>query len=409
MARRYVNPNRQAGPAENAFDLAVGARFSIPPGEITNRDRKAYARMLTGTGPAGAKLDKFPWAASWSAFLTAISDKNDEAGARRECRKVMEAARQLQNAAGLAERVPSEGGYLVPERLRTGVLAYMTGGLIRPRCTVVTMDSLRVPVPLLDSPNQSGGTQALGGLTWAMVEETAGITPSVPNFGRVTLEARKAAAYMVGVPNELVADATPFTEDFLPRVIAMGLEWFIDDMAVYTGTGVGEPQALVNAPGAVIVTRNTSSKVLHTDVVTMLKSLHPASKTTAVWLASEDVFDQLLTVYELIGTAPSGQDTSPPNVLKFKDGKWTLFGLEILVNDHQPAVGTQGDLMLCDLSLLLVGERDQMTVEVSSKGTGFPTDTSNIRVRYRWDARFWPQSTITLTNGKVVAPLVVLQ
>ncbi len=49
-----------------------------------------------------------------------------------------------------------------------------------------------------------------------------------------------------------------------------------------------------------------------------------------------------------------------------------------------------------------------MTVEVSSKGTGFPTDTSNIRVRYRWDARFWPQSTITLANGKVVSPLVVL-
>jgi HK97 family phage major capsid protein len=345
----------------------------------------------------GAALDHFPWGRSWSAFLGVVRDNGPAGqGARAAIR------------AAMGERVPSEGGFLVPENLRAQILTYMTGGIVRPRCTLVPMDSLRVPIPLLDNPDQASGAQALGGLTFAMTEESTAIPASVPNFGRIALEARKAAAYLENVPNELLADATAFTEVFLPVTIARGLDWFIDDMAIWTGSGVGEPQALVNAPGQVTVTRNTSDTVLHADVVAMLKALHPASKTTASWLASEDVFDQLLELYELAGSSPTNTTIAPPNVLKFKGGSWTLFGLEVLVNDHQPAVGTPGDLALCDLRLYLWGERAEMLVETSSKGAGFAADASNIRVKQRFDGRFWLQSPVTLANGKVTSPLVVL-
>jgi HK97 family phage major capsid protein len=360
-----------------------------------------------GPAPAGAQLDRHPWARTWGSFLAAIADKSDRAGARATCRKVMDATRLL-NAA-LSERVPAEGGYLLPERLRSQVLAYMMGSIVRPRCSLLPLDSERVPVPTLENPSQASGAQALGGMTWSFTQEGAAIPATVPNFGRVALEAWPDKALLKDVPNELISDSPAFTEDFLPRVVGLGLAWHVDDYALYQGTGVGQPQALVNAPGQVQVTRNPPSgyTIGHIDVVTCLKSLHPASKTTATWLVSEDAFDQLLEVYEIAGSAPSGQLLSPPNVLKFKGGMWTLFGLPVIPNDHQPQAGTPGDLMLCDLSLLLLGEREAMTVEVAPHA-GFGKDTSYIRFRYRWDARFWPQSTITLANGKVTSPLVVL-
>lgn len=357
----------------------------------------------------GARLDSFPWAQSWSGFLAAIRDKSDSQGARAAIARVMEATRPLN--ANLSERVPAEGGFLVPERLRAQVLNYMQDSIIRPRCTVLTLDSERVPIPILDNPSQANGSQALAGLTFSFTEEGAAIPASVPNFGRVALEAWPDKALLQGVPNELLQDSPAFTDFFLPQVVARGLSWHVDDYVLYQGTGVGQPQALVNAPGAVAVTRSDPSgfHVSHLDVVTMLKNLHPQSKTTATWLASEDMFDQLLELNEIVGSAPSGQNITPPQTLKFNSdsGRWELLGLEIIANDHQPSAGTAGDLVLVDLDLLLLGERDAMTVEIGDQAA-FATDTSHIRFRYRWDARYWMQESVTLANGKVVSPLVVL-
>lgn len=394
-------PGRLGARAADEFRAWVEYTYpgSSPDEVIANYGRQA---ATAGQGRPGAALDHFPWARSWGAFLAAVRDEKDPLGARGAITKV-------RNAMG--ERVPSAGGFLVPERLRSQVLSYMQTSIVTPRCMYVPMDSLRVPVPVLDNPSQASGAQALGGLTFSFTEEGQPIAASVPQFGRVALEAWPDKALIKDVPNELLEDATPFTESFLPRIIARGLSWHIDDVALYQGTGAGQPEALAAAPGAVRVSRTTSSEVLHADVVAMLKALHPASKCCATWLASEDVFDQLLELYEIVGTAPAGQDIPPPGTLKYNSdsGRWELVGLEIIANDHQPALGTAGDLMLADMSLLLLGDRGEMTAEVSQKGPGFGKGTSYIRIRYRWDARYWLRQSVTLANGKITSPLVILQ
>ena len=111
----------------------------------------------------GARLDGFPWARSWGSFLNAIGQRDDATGAQAQIRRVMEDRPR----DAMSERVPAGGGFLVPERLRQQVLAYMAGAAVRPRATVVPMDSLRVPIPVLDNTNQASGAQALGGLTFA--------------------------------------------------------------------------------------------------------------------------------------------------------------------------------------------------------------------------------------------------
>jgi HK97 family phage major capsid protein len=423
LSRNYVGPTRQAdawsqlaatladsgelqAQARRNPELAALLRRQAGNGRIRSAARGTLAAVPDDVPePIGAKLDGFAWARSWGAFLNAVRDKSDSQGARLAIRRVQDS--RPRNA--LSERVPAEGGFLVPERLRQQVLSYMLTGIMWPRSTVVPMDSERVPIPVLDNPSQASSNQALGGLQFNLVQEGAAFPATVPDFGRVVLEAWKFGAYMTTVPNELIRDSAPFG-DFLSRVIAQGWSWNLDDYCINTGSGTGQPQALVNAPGAYAVSRNTSSKVLHVDIVGMLKGLHPASKTTATWLLSESAFDFLLELYETVGSAPSGQDIAPPGTLKFNydSGSWELLGLPAVVNDHQPSVGSVGDVMLCDLGLFLIGDRQELTVEVSPLGGGFISDTSNIRVKVRADGRFWPQTAPTLTTGQQVSALVVL-
>jgi hypothetical protein len=361
----------------------------------------------------GAVLDSQEWARSWPAFMRAITDVND-ASARQ----------YIANAtpAGMSERVPGQGGFLVPEVLRSQMLSFMTAAIVRPRAMVLPMGGQRLAVPTLDNLTQASSTQALGGLTFAWAEESAGFTPSIPTFGRTTLEARKAAAYMVGVSNEFVGDAGGAFGDFTARVLALGFSWWEDD-CFFNGTGVGEPQGILNAPCAVAVTRtNNAGAAVFADIVAMFRALHPGIKqhgltsgvTSVAWLLSASVIDALVESYLNVGGAsvPSTiTPVAPPGWFTMGDGDKitpSLLGLPAIVTDHQPASGSAGDVVLCDLSKYLIGDQLAMTIERSAEGTGFPSDTSNFRIKSRVDGRYWIQSATTTQANQQVSPVVVL-
>jgi HK97 family phage major capsid protein len=356
----------------------------------------------------GAVLDGQPWAKSWAAFLRAVNDPHD-------------AAARTFIANAMTERIPAEGGFLVPEFLRSQVLDYMTDAIIRPKATVVAMNSERLPIPLLDNASQASNNQALGGMTFSFVQEGAAFTGTTPAFGRIVLQAWKAGSYLANVPNELVDDAAGAFGDFLARVIARGYAWFEDDVFIgglasgTGGTGTGEPQSLANAPCAVAVSRHTASDVLFVDIVAMYKALHPASKQIAtmpgmaapVWLISASAFDQILELYY----NPSGSEVVPPSGwFSAGDGDTvgaSLIGVPAIVTDHQPAVGDVGDVILADLRYYLIGDRLTMTVDRSQQ-SNFIDDVSNFRVKSRVDGRYWIQSATTTEAAQSVSPVVVL-
>jgi Phage capsid family len=356
----------------------------------------------------GAVLDGQPWARSWPAFMRAITDPND--GGPRQ---------YIANAA--SERLPGQGGFLVPEALRSQVLALMTAAIVRPRAMVLPMGAERLVVPTLDNLTQASSTQALGGLTFAWAEEGAGITPAIPAFGRTVLEARKAAAYMVGVDNGFVDDAAGAFGDFTANVLAQGYSWFEDDY-FFNGTGVGEPQGIMNAPCAVAVTRSASGPALFADIIAMFRSLHPAIKqhgltsgvTSVAWLLSASVIDAMVELYFNVGGAsvPTAiTPVAPPSWFSMGDGDKitpSLLGLPAIITDHQPASGSVGDVMLADLGHYLIGDRLAMTVERAPEGKGFPSDASDFRIKSRVDGRYWIQSATTTEANQQVSPVVVL-
>lgn len=355
-------------------------------------------------GAIGARLDDQPWAESWAAYLKAVLGPDPEA------------RRFIANA--WSERVPSQGGLLVPEQLRAQVMAYMTSAIVRPRATVVEMDSLALGIPLLDNPTQQNGAQVLGGLTFSLAEAGAAISPTNPEFGRLRLEATKIAAYLQGVPNELTADAAGAMGDLLARVIAMGLAWFEDDLFIANGTGTGQPQSVANAPCAVGVDRAVSSQVQLADVTSMVKGLHPAALQAALtpglthvrWLLSSGVLAYFLDLYQAVGT-PANTGVALSDWFSFGDGHQvgpSMIGIPASVTDHQPALGATGDVILADLSQYVIGDRLEMTVEQAVSGAGFAQDASDFRIRSRVDGRYWVQESTTTEAGATVSPVTVL-
>ena len=152
-------------------------------------------------------------------------------------------SQEIQNSYG--SEVPGDGGFLIPEELRSDILQVaLETAVVRPRATVIPMSSLRVPIPMIDDTSHS--SSILGGVVGYWTEEAAGLTESQASFGRVVLDAKKLTAY-AEVPNELLMDAPAF-EGFFSGTFPKAISWF-EDVAFLTGTGTGEPQGYINSPG----------------------------------------------------------------------------------------------------------------------------------------------------------------
>lgn len=356
----------------------------------------------------GARLDSQPWAQSWPAYLAAVFGKDPA-----------EARQFIANA--WTERLPDEGGFLVPEQLRSQVLAYIAPAVVRPRAMVLPMSAAQLHVPVLDNPSQASGNQALGGLTFSFAEDSDSIPSSTPGLARAKLTARKLAA-LVAVPNELAGDAAGALGDFISRVIAIGYAWAEDDYFI-SGTGAGQPQGILNAGCAVSVTRaDIGQPPVLADLVAMIKALAPASKAAGLmpgitdvgWLISATVVDALLELYLLpAGTSPtSGAPVTLSDWLLLGDGRQvgpSALGLPAFITDHQPAAGTRGDIALADIRNYLIGDRLELTIERSAAGSGFVTDITNYRIKARVDGRYFVQGQTTTKAGGQVSPVVVLQ
>jgi len=313
---------------------------------------------------------------------------------------------EVQNSFG--SEVPADGGFLIPERLRSEILQVaLESAIVRPRAQVIPMDSLRVPIPMIDVT--SNVSSVFGGIVCYWTEEAAQLTESQASFGRVVLDAKKLTGY-AEVPNELLADAPAFSSFFdtiFPRAIA----WF-EDIAFMTGTGVGEPLGFINCPASVNVpaeSTQASGTIVWENVIKMFARMLPTALSRAVWICSIDTFPELATMALSVGTGGGpvwmGNYTNPGSATP----PVTILGRPVYFTEKTPALGTAGDISFVDLGYYLVGDR-QMMQSMSSEHYKFQNDKTAFRVIERLDGRPWIQSPITPHNNSsnTLTPFVQL-
>lgn len=364
-------------------------------------DTTLQGRGLYNKAAEGAKADGLY--ASAGELFRSIARRDDLSD---------EGKTKLATLKNYSSDIPSDGGYLIPETLRSELLRIsLETSVVRPRARIIPMETLRVPFPAIDST--SNVNSVYGGIVGYWTEESGQLTESQARFSRVVLEARKLTGF-AKVPSELMQDSLVSFDAFISQMFPEALSFF-EDTAFLTGDGVGKPLGVLNGTAAVSVSRATSSKVKFEDVIGMYARMLPQSLSRAVWVIAPNVLPELLNM-RMVQQNVAGSE----NVGAASPGLWlnggqaigsppmTLMGLPIVVSEKVPALGSAGDVSLIDFGFYLIGDRQAMQARQSEERY-FETDEIAFRIIERVDGRPWLQSAITPANGgSTLSPIVKL-
>lgn len=354
--------------------------------------RKVAANTVYNAEAIGASHDKLY--GSFADLLVAAASKTHIGQS--------DAAKLDTLSNALSSIKPSDGGFLIPEVLRSELLQVaLESAIVRSRARVIPMDSLRVPFPVVDST--SNVSSVFGGIVGYWTEEGATLTESQPKFARVTLEAHKLTLY-TEVPNELLMDSRPSMQAFLNEIFPQAMAWF-EDLAFLLGGGVGEPLGILNAnnPATVEFDRGTNNEVNWADIAGMYARMLPSSLDRAVWLVSPETVPELLTM--TVGDFPimlqnfSGRGASTP---------LSILGAPVIITEKAGQLGSRADVNFVDFGMYLLGDRQAMSAR-ESEDYRFKNDVTAFRVVERVDGRPWLLSAITPYNGgDTLSPFVTL-
>ncbi|WP_049562230.1 phage major capsid protein [Nonomuraea sp. SBT364] len=351
------------------------------------------ANMLTGHRQAAAYNPKAPGAVLDNEFASAAEyfhnawHLNPNADARAKMQRIRNAYSTV---------VPSEGGFLVPETLRSQLLQVaLEMAVVRPRATVVPMESARVPFPMIDST--SNASSVFGGMVGYWTDEAAMLEESNPKFGKIVLDAQKLTGLAV-VPNELLSDSlisfAALIETLWPQALA-----FFEDVAFMSGSGVGEPLGFLgagNSAGVAVAAEagQPADTIVLENVIKMYSRMLPASLSRGIWICSPEAIPELFTMALSVGTG--GGPVMLTNVAG--PAPMTIFGRPLVVSEKAGRLGDRSDLAFVDLSYYLVGDRQTMSAD-SSTDYKFGSDQTTYRIIQRVDGKPWIKSAITPNNG----------
>lgn len=382
--------------------LKAAEADGVRPERIDLRNASAVAQLPKQSATynpkaMGAAVDKdFKDASEF--FSTIWHQQNRTVGVQQKLDR-------LRNA--FSSTVPSEGGFLIPETLRSELLRIaLETGIVRQRSRVIPMETLRVPFPAIDETSHA--SSVFGGIVGYWTEEGAALTDSNASFGRIVLDAKKLTAYTT-VPNELLSDSIGSFQAFIDQIFPEALA-FYEDLAFLKGTGVGEPLGALSTGNSAIVTvaketGQPAATIVWENIVKMFSRMLPSSLGRAVWVCSIDCFPELATMALSVGTGGSAiwlnnGAAGPP---------MTILGRPVIFTEKAPGLlGAQGDISFVDFGFYLIGDRQVMSA-MSSPHFKFQNDQTAYRIIERVDGKPWLQSAITPQNGgPTLSPFVQL-
>jgi HK97 family phage major capsid protein len=374
-------------------------------------DTKTANARLDMTGKGGKHNKRAPGAgldgkyADMGEFVQTVWHKRVAGEWRPPNNKDLNDFLEFQNA--YQEKVPSDGGFLVPEEFRSEIItASLETAIVRPRATVISMGTNTLSFPVVDAT--SNVSSVYGGIIVYRTEEGEEFVESQAKFGRIKLDVTKQTA-LAYVTNETIKDTNGALMSWLSANLPNAMAWY-EDLDYLTGSGAGEPLGALSAanPGLIVVAKETgqdADTIVWENALRMYARVLPSSIGKAVWVASQDTFVELATMALQVGTGGSAvwlTDAHGTPVL-------TLLGRPVIMTEKAPGVlGTQGDLSLVDFSMYYIGDRESMSMDTSAH-VKFTSDQTTIRVIQRNDGRPAMLSAVTpQNNGPTLSAFVQL-
>lgn len=283
----------------------------------------------------------------------------------------------VNNALGASEGVGSDGGFAVQEDFAGSIFETAAGeSEILSRVDRYRLSSVANAARWLMIDETDVSASVFGGVQAYWAAEAATVTASRPKFREMRLELEKMMGFAY-VTEELISDA-PFMSALLSRAFTTATRRLLEE-SIVSGDGAGKPLGILNSDALVTVAKEseqTAGTVTTQNILKMNARAPFRNRRNLVWLMHPDLEEQLpaLTIGDKLVWMPEGGISGNPYQ--------TILGRPVLFDDNCSAMGSAGDILLCDLSqymLLTKGSpRQDWSIHVQ-----FLTDQRCFRIVWR--------------------------
>lgn len=301
----------------------------------------------------------------------------------------------------MTEGTGTQGGYAIEPQYWSQIFtAAFEISVAAQYCRILPMQSNVLHVPAFDSDDQTKGPEGEIEMQWLGEEATA--TRKTPLLRTVKYEAQKAGIY-IGVSNEALQDSMAISASISPlmvNAIAFGI-----DKEILIGNGVARPIGVLSAPATISVGRAVADAIAFADAIALMGRMVPSSLKKCIWIASPSAFAAMLLLETSAGSGQLILQSGPGPAASLP---FTLFGRPYLISEKLPALGSKGDLMLCDFGYyglaMQAGARFEKT-----QSAQWLEDISDFRLLNRLTGKPLVHLPFTPSGGgNTISPFLVL-
>jgi HK97 family phage major capsid protein len=399
------NANREPTEAERTeFDAAM-ASVKTTNGDIQRAeailDEERNAPSSSAIQVGAPEAAKKPWS-SLGEQLKAIKD-----AAFAQATGGSIDPRLMAGPLGSNESVDAEGGFLVRPEFADGILQRTyEEGQVTGRCQTIPMSSNRLVLNALDEDSRATG-QRYGGIQVFRVAEAAAYTQSQPKFKQLILTANKLIGLMYAT-DEILEDTAAlaaWADQNFPKAFAFQL----DDEAI-NGSGSGQMLGVLISAATIVLAAESAqptATVVTANILKMFSRLWAPSRKNAAWFINQDVEQQLYSL--TLGSGTAVELLYTPAGYKNNGTEYgMLMGRPVIPIEQAATLGTQGDIILADMTQYLLGQKSGMKAD-SSIHVQFLTGQQVFRWTLRNDGQPIPKKPLTPYKGaNTLSPFVTL-
>ncbi len=407
--KRYLDKLEKRGDEHEAND-AEGDALRLLEDMLGAADREIDVRLESGSkGPRTVKIGPSPKKAETGGLRSGevglhyedLFGKGDGLGGFESRDHFFQCvmANAIPESRTMLAGVGAQGGFTIP----TEVAREMWSSVIEesaclPYVKTFRMGTGTLNIPCWDSETKSEG--GIGGFEGDWLAEDGTATPKSPKLRLVGLTAKKLAVY-VDISRECISDSLTLGQQLGPTMVR-NLAYSLD-AALIDGNGVGRPLGILNSGSRIQVARAAANQISFADVASMYVRLYPGFVKGAMWLASPGAIEQLLKLQD-----PGNHYLWIPAGDGFKTGvPGNLLGLPVQISEKCKALGTEGDLILCNLGQMAFGLREDFILE-KTNAAQWARDLVSLRALVRCDSQPLMDTAITPVSGSTLSWAVTL-
>ncbi len=317
-------------------------------------------------------------------------------------------SRLVRAPTGAGEVDPTGGGFLVQTDFATAIfmLAHDMGELFsRVNKIPISANANSLKMPGVDETSRATGSR-WGGVSSYWLGEGVQPTATKPKFRIISFDLKKLFSLMY-VTDELLQDAVALnsiaSQAFSEEVM------FMTEDGIFEGSGAGMPLGIMNSPAKVSVATETGQKtktIVKENIDNMWSRLWSRSRKNAVWLINQDIEPQLNQMNQAVGTGgqlvylPPGGLSAAPYA--------SLYGRPVIATEYSSTLGTEGDIMLADVSQYTLVDKGGVQA-ATSMHAAFLTDEMVFRITYRVDGQpMWHAPLTPFKGSATKSPFITL-